>query len=637
MEYKNLALTQGQKAIMAELEFIHTTCIRYPEYGLFAFIIGEHGVGVNTAVEAMAAQYQLPLLVQPATSWIVKGARSEPHSLTRLGEALNNGPLIFVLDQFDQLRRTDSDGGWFQCVTMEVYSLLSGKFKLELSATAKHNMAASMIVVTAHGSTENLDWLPGNTFRYDQSKSQHCLPSQLTDLLPEPFFAESPNYSDWAVILKPFQLGAMLDSKVSDALDNPQGLYWLRKFVLNRMRDQGQPELNKLLSEQQVSHLPIATPVNELSKPEEASLVLTAPLTPSAYIPNLDEKLEEFKPLCLDFLARTSNFLAGEYSDPFPTQNTTWEIKPLLMTPLAFYGLQPGKKVSSERTGVLETYLLKVVNRLLMELEDKVAKTLSPELLSTICAFPEIMNRIPDQVEIPASLMSLLCEHAYYVHRWAHTAKDITEKATLDKFLLQFPEYIFYGLEQDQKQLQPTNLFFSSSAIIPPSLLPSMSMDPFWIYKWFSENPAALSGSGHVLKQWQELLRSEDYNAHQLYFKHLLFSGYAIPETSQLPQLATSPQIAIELGRRFPEIPSELLSSHIVESPMWVYNWLAITRRERTSEMLTTLLKSPPWCIQYVTDLQPSDALGILNRSRQLNTNPFWSEWLSNPINVTQI
>jgi hypothetical protein len=40
------------------------------------------------------------------------------------------------------------------------------------------------------------------------------------------------------------------------------------------------------------------------------------------------------------------------------------------------------------------------------------------------------------------------------------------------------------------------------------------------------------------------------------------------------------------------------------------------------------LLESAPWTVQYLVDLDPPDAGQLLERMRQKNANPWWTEWI---------
>ena len=45
-------------------------------------------------------------------------------------------------------------------------------------------------------------------------------------------------------------------------------------------------------------------------------------------------------------------------------------------------------------------------------------------------------------------------------------------------------------------------------------------------------------------------------------------------------------------------------------------------------KLVDKLLESAPWTVQYLVDLEPPDAGQLLERMRQKNANPWWTEWI---------
>jgi hypothetical protein len=77
-----------------------------------------------------------------------------------------------------------------------------------------------------------------------------------------------------------------------------------------------------------------------------------------------------------------------------------------------------------------------------------------------------------------------------------------------------------------------------------------------------------------------------------------------------------------------PSADCEPLLKSILESPSWCYNWLKWVRRGPRDTLVDKLLESAPWTVQYLVDVEPPDAGQLLERMRQKNTNPWWTEWI---------
>ena len=611
-QLSKLTLTQGQQDAIAELELTYNISLHRPEYNIFALVIGPKGAGVNTAVAELGRGLEIPVVHQPATSWIPTGARTEPHTLTLFESTLAQGIRILLIDQIDQFRKPKGDNGWHNASTVEILNLLNGNWARRLKGKASDNIKNSFIVLAGHGSSDNPSWRPGADFVEYDDQPARCIPEAINNQLPKPIIVDAPTPEDWRKILQASGLSsAALAVSVTEASNQEKGLYWLRAFWIERLKDMGLPDLKAVLAQRQAP-APESTPAAAREEKEEGrKALITRQL---GVYPEIEVALRYIR----EADQRHSDLASSERSDPFCAEYTAVnfgsEFFDVLKIPLAFYGL-PNKRASrtADSIKLLDAYVNRLTKELQRQIKAKGKKSISADLRHALQTMPPAVYRLPKEYEVPTCLFPILYEHPYYVFLALLESAPDREMETL---LCGHPEYAYHLLTRCPKLLTRS----LGEAIT------ATASDPFWSLKWLNQNYAE-AAYDFMMDHSYQLQGASSADAH---FYQWIRTKYGQP--SDLPKLldllAQTPSVAIAAAVQHPEVNVTPLSKEVQSNPMWTYNWLRLVKRCRTPEMVDTLVACPPWAIQYIEDVKPDDADEILERVKGQPCSRFWRPWL---------
>ena len=153
---------------------------------------------------------------------------------------------------------------------------------------------------------------------------------------------------------------------------------------------------------------------------------------------------------------------------------------------------------------------------------------------------------------------------------------------------------------------------------------------PHWSILWLQRkfNEAFFRRILHVIV----LLKNQDPGSahchHWLQTQHLSPEERTAKILKHLPTIGGNAWYAFLTALEHPAADCEPLLKNILESPSWCYHWLKWVRRGPRDTLVDKLLESAPWTVQYLVDLEPPDAGQLLERMRQKNTNPWWTEWI---------
>jgi hypothetical protein len=247
---------------------------------------------------------------------------------------------------------------------------------------------------------------------------------------------------------------------------------------------------------------------------------------------------------------------------------------------------------------------------------------------------PVALFRVGNEFEMPVDCAAILFEHAYLAFH-AYRQRPQEGKSLLD-ILQSNPEYIYHLLAEEQKNRTrggpPLTFQLSSGDIVTIQDLEKMLLfhSPHWSILWLQRkfNEAFFRRILQVIV----LLKNHDPGCahchHWLQTQHLSPEERTAKIVKHLQIIGGNTWYAFLTALEHPAADCEPLLKNILESPSWCYNWLKWVRRGPRETLVDKLLESAPWTVQYLVDLEPPDAGQLLERLRQKNTNPWWTEWI---------
>jgi len=307
-----------------------------------------------------------------------------------------------------------------------------------------------------------------------------------------------------------------------------------------------------------------------------------------------------------------------------------------LKIPLAFFGIynEEPARPTLER---LEVYIAKLKNELRQHAlkSNQVPNYFMPEDFKlALSAMPITLFRVGDEFEMPVDCAGILFEHAYLAYH-AYRQKPEEQKVLLE-ILQSSPEYVFHLLSDNQERCErgepPVPFQLSSGDIIPVEnmermlLLHSPHWSILWLQKKFSDDVFRRILQGGVSLKDHDPGSAHCY--HRLQTQHLPQEERTAKVVRHLETLGGNTWYAFLTALGHPTVDCEPLLKSVLESPAWCYHWLHWVRRGPRDVLVDKLLESAPWTIQYLVDVNPPDAGELFERTRQKNTNPWWTEWI---------
>ena len=115
---------------------------------------------------------------------------------------------------------------------------------------------------------------PVQTLLSTDDQPARCIPEAINNQLPKPIIVDAPTPEDWRKILQASGLSsAALAASVTEASNQEKGLYWLRAFWIERLKDVGLPDLKAVLAQRQAP-APESTPAAAREEKEEGRKAL---------------------------------------------------------------------------------------------------------------------------------------------------------------------------------------------------------------------------------------------------------------------------------------------------------------------------------------------------------------------------
>jgi hypothetical protein len=308
----------------------------------------------------------------------------------------------------------------------------------------------------------------------------------------------------------------------------------------------------------------------------------------------------------------------------------------ILKIPLAFFGLHRGT-ADPQAVQRLENYIAKLkkeLHRHALKAIEAPDYFLPEDFKQALSAMPVALFRVGNEFEMPVDCAAILFEHAYLAFH-AYRQRPQEGKSLLD-ILQSNPEYIYHLLAEEQKNRTrggpPLTFQLSSGDIVTIQDLEKMLLfhSPHWSILWLQRkfNEALFRRILQVIV----LLKNHDPGCahchHWLQTQHLSPEERTAKIVKHLQIIGGNTWYAFLTALEHPAADCEPLLKNILESPSWCYNWLKWVRRGPRETLVDKLLESAPWTVQYLVDLEPPDAGQLLERLRQKNTNPWWTEWI---------
>jgi hypothetical protein len=308
----------------------------------------------------------------------------------------------------------------------------------------------------------------------------------------------------------------------------------------------------------------------------------------------------------------------------------------ILKIPLAFFGLHRGT-ADPPAVQRLENYIARLKKELRRHALKAIAEPnyfLPENFKQALSAMPIALFRVGNEFEMPVDCAAILFEHAYLAFH-AYRQRPQEGKSLLD-ILQSNPEYIYHLLVEEQKNRTrggpPLTFQLSSGDIVTIQDLEKMLLfhSPHWSILWLQRkfNEAFFRRILQVIV----LLKNHDPGCahchHWLQTQHLSPEERTAKIVKHLHVIGGNTWYALLTALEHPAADCEPLLKNILESPSWCYNWLKWVRRGPRETLVDKLLESAPWTVQYLVDLEPPDAGQLLERLRQKNTNPWWTEWI---------
>ena len=308
----------------------------------------------------------------------------------------------------------------------------------------------------------------------------------------------------------------------------------------------------------------------------------------------------------------------------------------ILKIPLAFFGLRRGT-ANPQAVQRLENYIAKLKE----ELRQHASKAnempnyfLPEDFKQALSAMPIVLFRVGDEFEMPVDCAAILFEHAYLAF-YAYRQRPQEEKSLLD-ILQSNPEYIYHLLAEDQKNRThggpPLPFQLSSGDLVTIQNLEQMLLlhSPHWSILWLKRK----FNDDFFRRILQVIVSLKNHDAgsahchHWLQTQHLSQEERTAKIVKHLHTIGGNAWYAFLTALEHPSADCEPLLKSILESPSWCYNWLKWVRRGPRDTLVDKLLESAPWTVQYLVDVEPPDAGQLLERMRQKNNNPWWTEWI---------
>ena len=308
----------------------------------------------------------------------------------------------------------------------------------------------------------------------------------------------------------------------------------------------------------------------------------------------------------------------------------------ILKIPLAFFGLHRGT-ADPQAVQRLENYIARLKKELRRHALKAIAEPnyfLPENFKQALSAMPIALFRVGNEFEMPVDCAAILFEHAYLAFH-AYRQRPQESKSLLD-ILQSNPEYIYHLLAEEQNSRTrggpPLTYQLSSGDIVTIQDLEKMLLfhSPHWSILWLHRkfNEAFFRRILHVIV----LLKNQDPGSahchHWLQTQHLSPEERTAKILKHLPTIGGNAWYAFLTALEHPAADCEPLLKNILESPLWCYHWLKWVRRGPRDTLVDKLLESAPWTVQYLVDLDPPDAGQLLERMRQKNANPWWTEWI---------
>ena len=308
----------------------------------------------------------------------------------------------------------------------------------------------------------------------------------------------------------------------------------------------------------------------------------------------------------------------------------------ILKIPLAFFGLHRGT-ADPQAVQRLEDYIAKLkkeLHRHALKAIEAPDYFLPEDFKQALSAMPIALFRVGNEFEMPVDCAAILFEHAYLAFH-AYRQRPQEGKSLLD-ILQSNPEYIYHLLAEEQKNRTrggpPFTFQLSSGDIVTIQDLEKMLLfhSPHWSILWLQRkfNEAFF----RRILQVVVLLKNHDPGCahchHWLQTQHLSPEERTAKIVKHLQIIGGNTWYAFLTALEHPAADCEPLLKSILESPSWCYNWLKWVRRGPRETLVDKLLESAPWTVQYLVDLEPPDGGQLLERLRQKNTNPWWTEWI---------
>lgn len=301
-----------------------------------------------------------------------------------------------------------------------------------------------------------------------------------------------------------------------------------------------------------------------------------------------------------------------------------------LKIPLAFFGLPSPIRANQDR---LDSY----VNFLKDEMHKAVTaggenKTLSEDLLNAVRAMPLVLYRIKDDFIIPPDCFPILWDHLYLV--LFSYLQDPDGNRSLEKMIGNSPEYGYHLLQAHEKAKKQGKGF--SLELSEGYYLQQMMGNPYWAIHWYEQHRSDELFREIISRTFMGC-STEAPLAHCFHHlrTHRMPPGKREEEMVKILNLVgNDPWFSFATALEFPNIDSSLLLEHIIDSPVWNYNWLrwvAPRRKDRPElreQMLEKLLTFVPWLVQYLADMNPDDWELWLTRATERVRNPYWERWM---------
>jgi hypothetical protein len=285
----------------------------------------------------------------------------------------------------------------------------------------------------------------------------------------------------------------------------------------------------------------------------------------------------------------------------------------------------------------LENYIAKLKKELRRHALKAIAEPnyfLPENFKQALSSMPIALFRVGNEFEMPVDCAAILFEHAYLAFH-AYRQRPQESKSLLD-ILQSNPEYIYHLLAEEQNSRTrggpPLTYQLSSGDIVTIQDLEKMLLfhSPHWSILWLQRkfNEAFF----RRILQVVVLLKNHDPGCahchHWLQTQHLSPEERTAKIVKHLQIIGGNTWYAFLTALEHPAADCEPLLKNILESPLWCYHWLKWVRRGPRDTLVDKLLESAPWTVQYLVDLEPPDAGQLLERMRQKNANPWWTEWI---------